>query len=512
MAEDVAKDPAIETEETDSLNLDSAVLESIRQVRLEKIDNLKQADLDPYPAGPFEHISAKEALEASEGDQVEIAGRVMSTRTMGNVTFGNIHDESGDIQFMLSKKALDDESLPEPAYKFVLKNLDIGDFVRIEGERMNTKTGEPTILAKKFQIISKSLRPLPDKHSGIKNEEVLLRKRYLDILLNRDVQDMIYKKSTFWRSARNFLEGKGFIEVQTPVLEHVTGGGDAKPFSTHHNFLDTEVKLRVSTGELWQKMLLVGGMEKVFEIGRQFRNENQSKEHANDYDQLEFYWAYANYDLGMELVEELFKYVIQETFGTLKFKLHRFEREYDVDLSQPWERYDFVETLEKYAGINVLEASDKELQAALDATGVKHDELAPNRGKLIDRIWKAYRKEISGPGFLVNELVELSPLAKRKPGSNSLVERFHVLIAGSELGNGYSEINDPVDQLQRFEAQQELKDSGDDEAHEVNHGFVEALEYGMPPALGFGMSERVFSFFMDKSLRETQIFPLLRKE
>jgi len=491
---------------------DSSVIESIRQVRIEKAKNLKEVGMDPYTAGPFEKISATEALEAAEGTQVSIAGRVMSSRTMGNVTFGHLHDESGEIQFMLSKKAVEEPDLPEPAYKFILKNLDVGDFVYIEGERIVTKVGEPTVLAKRFRIITKSLRALPEKHAGLKNEDVLLRKRYLDILQNREVQEMIYKKAIFWKSTRRFLEDKGFIEVQTPILEHTTGGGDAKPFVTHHNFLDAEVKLRISTGELWQKKLLVGGLEKVFEIGRQFRNENQSREHANDYDQMEFYWAYANYGLGMDLVEELFKHIAQETFGTLTFEMNRFGKTHKVDLGAEWKRYDFCETIKEIAGVDINTDSDENLQQFVDKSGADHEGPAVSRPKLIDRIWKVCRREITGPGFLVNELYELSPLAKRSPDSDTTVERFHVLIGGSELGNGYSELNDPVDQLERFEAQQQMRDSGDDEAQEANYDFVEALEYGMPPAVGFGMSERVFSFFMDKSLRECQIFPLLRKE
>lgn len=501
----------IEPEETED---SSQVIESIRQVRLEKAKALADAGLDPYHAGPFEKISTQEALALPDGETVAVAGRVMSSRGMGNVMFGNLHDESGDMQFMVSKNELQDDALPEGVNgcKFLAKHLDIGDFVYIEGERMTTKAGEPSVLARKFRIITKSLRALPDKHAGLKNEDMLLRKRYLDILQNPETQDMIYKKAKFWKSVREFLEGQGFIEVATPVLEHTTGGGDAAPFETHHNFLDTKVKLRISTGELWQKMLLVGGLEKTFEIGRQFRNESQSREHANDYEQMEFYWAYANYELGMQMVEDMFKHMAQETFGTQQFEMNRFGKVHQIDLSQPWERYDFAETIESQTGVDIHTASDEEIAKAIAETGASHEEEAPNRAKQIDRLWKQCRRNITGPGFLVNELYELSPLAKKSPDNPAIVERFHVLIAGSELGNGYSELNDPVDQLERFETQQSMRDAGDDEAQEANYDFVEALEYGMPPAVGFGMSERVFSFFMDKSLRECQIFPLLRKD
>lgn len=485
----------------------TSTLAEIRQLRLGRAAALREAGVDPYPAGPFEKSSCAQALAMAEGTAVALAGRVMSLRTMGNIAFGHLHDESGDLQFMLSKKELREPDLPQPAFAFVLRNLDVGDFVHLEGERIVTKTGEPTVLARRFRIVSKSLRALPDKHAGLRNEEVRLRKRYLDILLNRDVQEMIYKKAAFWRATRRFLEERGFTEVATPVLEHTTGGADARPFVTHHNFLDAQVALRISMGELWQKMLLVGGMEKVFEIGRQFRNEKQSREHANDYEQMEFYWAYSNHEKGMELVEALFKHVIRETFGTLQFTMHRHDRVHQVDLDQPWKRYDYVETIQQYAGIDVRTATMDELRAADPAAT---DE-AVTRARAIDRVWKVVRREIAGPGFLVNEPVELSPLAKRDPSRDDVAQRFHVLIGGSELGNGYSELNDPADQLARFEQQQRQRDAGDDEAQEVNWEFVEALEYGMPPAVGFGMSERVFAFFMDKSLRECQIFPLLRR-
>ncbi len=479
---------------------------STRVARIAKASALRDAGLDPYPSGPFEKSSCADALGLNEGVVVKLAGRLMSLRTMGNVSFGRLHDESGDIQIMVSKKEFEDPRLSTPAYTFLLRTLDIGDFIWVEGTRITTKTGEPTVLAARLHMISKSLRALPEKYAGLRNEEVLLRKRYLDILLHRDVQEMIYKKATFWRSMRQFFEVRKFTEVQTPVLEHTTGGADAKPFITHHNFLDADVALRISMGELWQKRLLVGGMERVFEIGRQFRNENQSREHANDYEQMEFYWAYANHEQGMALVEGLFKHIIAETFGTLEFTMHRNDKTYHVDLAKPWERYDYAETIEKLTGINIATASLQELRAAVPTEG---DDSA-TRVRAIDRLWKFCRRELAGPGFLINEPLELSPLAKRNPANPDVVERFHVMIAGSELGNGYSELNDPVDQLKRFEDQQRLRDAGDAEAQELNLDFVEALEYGMPPAVGFGMSERVFAFFMDKSLRECQIFPLLR--
>lgn len=489
---------------------DEDLVATIRRQRTEKIAKLRAAGVEPYPSGPVDKTSAADALKLTDGTPVTVAGRVMLFRVMGNIAFGRLHDESGDIQFVLSKKDLDQGAEPGQGYKFWIRHLDLGDFVSVEGVRMETKTGEPSVGARAVTLLAKALRPLPDKHAGLANEDLLLRKRYLDILLHRDVQDMIYAKARYWRSIRRFLEDRDFVEVQTPALEHTSGGADARPFVTHHNFLDTEVCLRISMGELWQKRLLVGGLEKVFEIGRQFRNESQSREHLNDYDQMEFYWAYANHQWGMALVEELMTYVVMETFGTLQFTLHRNERTYEVDLSRPWERYDYVETVQRLTGINVLDASVDQMVARLDELGVSYDKAGLNRARATDSLWKHCRRQLTGPGFLVNEPLEVSPLAKRSASRPGIVERFHVLIAGSELGNGYSELNDPIDQAERFAQQQALRDAGDNEAQMADDDFVEALEYGMPPACGFGMSERVFAFFMDKSIRECQIFPLLK--
>jgi len=294
--------------------------------------------------------------------------------------------------------------------------------------------------------------------------------------------------------------------VETPVLETMAGGADARPFVTHHNALDIDVFLRISTGELWQKKLMVAGFEKTFEIGRQFRNEGMDAEHLQDYTQMEFYLAYADYRQGMALVERLYKYVAQETFGTLQFKIRGF----DVDLSRPWETYDYRETVKKMTGIDVLEASEKEIKAKLDELGVEYDRQGFNITRAIDNLWKYCRKQIAGPGFLVGTPITVSPLAKRDEKNPALAQRFQVILAGSELGNGYSELNNPLDQDERFQEQEKLRAAGDEEAQAHDKDFVEALEYGMPPTCGFGVSERYFSFLMDKPARECQIFPLMR--
>jgi lysyl-tRNA synthetase class 2 len=324
--------------------------------------------------------------------------------------------------------------------------------------------------------------------------------------MNPETREMVEKRSKFWRATREFMLSKGFLEVETPVLENTTGGADARPFATHHNALDIDVYLRISMGELWQKRLMVAGLDKTFEIGRQFRNEGMSPEHLQDYTQMEFYWAYADYDDGMKLAEELYKYVAQETFGTQKFQIRGFE----VDLGKPWERYDYAETIKKFTGVNILEADVVEIEKKLKELGIGYDRKGFNITRAIDNLWKYCRRQIGGPGFLVGVPEAVSPLAKRDDHNPKITQRFHPIIAGSELGNGYSELNDPVDQAERFQKQQDLREAGDDEAQMFDHEFVEALEHGMPPTCGFGFSERVFSFLMNKPARECQIFPLLR--
>jgi lysyl-tRNA synthetase, class II len=314
------------------------------------------------------------------------------------------------------------------------------------------------------------------------------------------------KRARFWQATRTFLLDRGFIEVETPVLETMAGGADAKPFATHHNALDIDVYLRISMGELWQKKLMVAGLEKTFEIGRQFRNEGMDAEHLQDYTQMEFYWAYADYKMGMELTEEMYKYIAQKTFGTLKFKIKSF----DVDLSEKWEIYDYRDTVKKMTGVDVLTASEKEIVAKLDELKVDYDKKGFNITRAIDNLWKYCRKQIAGPGFLVGTPITVSPLAKRDENNGEIAQRFQIIIAGSEIGNGYSELNNPIDQDDRFKEQQKLKEAGDEEAQDHDHDFVEALEYGMPPTCGFGFSERLFSFLMDKPVRECQIFPLMR--
>ena len=476
------------------------MLEDIKQDKIRKLENFKEAGINPYPSGPYDKENSEVVLKKGVGEKAKVAGRVMLFRDMGNITFLHIQDQFGRIQVVLNKKEFDGD------YKLWVKNLDVGDFIGVEGERFDTKKGEKSVLAKKINLLSKSIMPLPDKHKALQNEDEKFRKRYLDILFNDEVREIIFKRDKFWNAVRTFLKDKNFIEVETPVLETSAGGADAAPFEAHHNALDMDVYLRISMGELWQKKLLVAGYEKTFEIGRQFRNEGMDSEHLQDYAQMEFYWAYANFEKGMELVKEMYRYVAKETFGTTKFKIRGFE----VDLSDEWEIYDYRETIKKETGIDILKTDLEEIEAKLKELKVEYDKKGFNMTRGIDNLWKVCRKKIGGPGFLVGVPVVVSPLAKRDEKNPELTQRFQPIIAGSELGNGYSELNDPIDQAQRFAEQQKLRDAGDVEAQMHDEDFVEALEYGMPPTCGFGMSERVLSFLMDKTARECQIFPLMK--
>lgn len=476
-------------------------LEDIRQIRLEKIKKLRDLGINPYPSKfsktTVSIASAREQLDA----EVSVSGRIIRWREHGNLIFADLRDSSGKIQALFQKK-----SLPDTFSR--LKLIDLGDFLGVSGKVITTQAGEITIEVSSFELLSKSLRPLPDDWAGLQDEEARLRQRYLDLLTRPELMDLFKKKALFWNSMRQFLLNHGFTEVETPVLENTAGGADAEPFITHHNALDIDLYLRISMGELWQKRLMVAGFDKTFEIGRQFRNEGLSREHLQDYTQMEFYWSYANYEDSMALVEEMYKYVAHQAFGTLQFDINGFQ---NVDLSIEWPRIDYRQTVLEHSGIDISEASVEDLQKKLSELKISFTH-ADGKGKLIDHLWKSIRKSIAGPAFLVGHPVEVSPLAKRQEQNFNFVERYQVIIAGSELGNGYSELNDPVDQAERFKSQQALRDAGDAEAQMEDSDFVTALEYGMPPVSGFGVSERLFSFLANKPIRETVLFPLLRPE
>ena len=476
--------------------------EQVIEERKRKIQELKKQGINAYPTRFDLKENIGECIKAKLGTKVKTAGRLISKRELGKISFAKLRDSSGDIQLVLQ-----DEKTPDKVFSFFGKYIDAGDFVGVEGETLKTKTGEISILVKKIELLTKAILPLPEKFHGLQDEEDKLRKRYLDIVMNPEVKAMFERKSKFWQTMRKFLLDRGFMEVETPVLENTPGGAEAKPFITHHNALDLNVYLRISP-ELWLKRLMVAGYPKVFEIGRIFRNEGMDMEHLQDYTQMEFYWAYADYNDGMKLVEEMYKHIAKEVYGTLKFKI----KEFDVDLGKKWETYDFVELIKKMTGVNVLKADIKEMEKKLKELKIDYDKKGFNVTRAVDNLWKYCRKKIAGPGFLINVPVFMEPLAKRSEKNPEVVERYQIILAGSEVGKGFSELNDPMDQLERFEAQQKLREQGDEEAQMEDDEFVEALKYGMPPTTGFGISERFFAFLEGKPVRECVIFPLMRPE
>jgi len=484
--------------------------DEITKERIKKIDELKKQGINPYPtrydvkdfSSALQEKYSKLKPEEYTKDAVKIAGRLMSFRDLGKIAFGVLQDGQGKIQVVLQ-----DKETPDKTLEFCKNFIDSGDFIGVEGLIFRTKRGELSVLVKKIELLTKSLLPLPEKWHGIQDEEEKLRKRYLDILMNPEIKERFVKKAKFWGAIRSFLNEKGFMEVETPIMENTPGGAEARPFITHHNALNTEVYLRISP-ELWLKRLMVAGYNKVFEIGRVFRNEGMDAEHLQDYTHMEFYWAYADYNDGMKLVEEMYRHVAKEVFGTLKFKI----KDFDVDLAKKWETYDYVDTIKKTTGINILKTDLKAIEKKLFELKIEYDRKGFNMNRAIDTLWKYCRKQIAGPGFLINVPVQMEPLAKRMEKNPELVERFQVILAGSELGKAFSELNDPIDQMKRFEHQAKLRAEGDEEAQMTDNEFVEALKYGMPPTCGFGVSERLFSFLENKPIRECLIFPLMKPQ
>ncbi len=480
------------------------MIEDLMRERRLKLERYRKS-ADPYPAEVKRTASVKEAVSAfsklaKSNKILWLAGRLGAVRAQGGIIFADLKDQNGQIQLIIKKGETDN-------FDILKETLDIGDFTEVKGTLFKTKRGEKSILAKQARIIAKSLRPLPQNWYGLEDTETRLRKRYLDTIFNPEVKEMFVRKSVFWGAVRDFLKKESFFEVETPVLEGLPGGAEAEPFKTHHNALNRDFYLRISL-ELPLKKMLVGGYEKVFEIGRIFRNEGIDAEHLQDYTHMEFYWAYANYRDLMKFLPKLFRVVIKKTFGTLKIKNQGRE----VDWGKPWKTYDYYELFKKHAGLDLNGASDSELRKKADELDLKY-EFSAGRGRLIDIIYKkTVRSKLLEPGFLVNPPVEIEPLAKRSAEDPRRVERLQIMAYGTELGKGFSELNDPIDQRERFEAQMALRAKGDKEAQFLDEDFLEAMEYGMPPAAGFGMSERVFSVLMDKPIRETVLFPLMRED
>jgi lysyl-tRNA synthetase class 2 len=474
-------------------------IDELRQTRIKKVEKIRELGIDPYPASFPRKETVQKALEML-GKKVSVAGRLRAIREHGGSTFADLEDQSGRIQLFFSRDELKEK------YDF-LKLLDIGDIIGVSGEVFQTQAGQTTVKVADFTLLTKSIRPLPEKWHGLVDIETRLRKRYLDLMMNPEVREMFVKKAKFWQAVRGYLTKKGFLEVETPVLEAVPGGADARPFITHHNALDIDLYLRISL-ELHLKRLMVGGYDKVFEIGRVFRNEGIDAEHLQDYTSMEFYWGYADYEQLMDFLEDFYQFVVKETTGG--FKTTREGKE--IDWSGKWPRLNYVELFREKAGVDPLKASLEELYRKAQELKLKPEKNL-GRGRLMDMIYKkTVRPTLIQPCFLINLPVEISPLAKRLPNAPELTQRILVMAGGTELGNGFSELNDPLDQRERFVEQERLREKGDKEAQMLDRDFVEALEYGMPPTAGFGLSERAFSFLMDKPIRETVFFPTMRPE
>jgi lysyl-tRNA synthetase class 2 len=429
----------------------------------------------------------------------------MAWREHGKLIFGQIQDQSGKIQLFIRADSMFKADKARQTLGFEeLDLLDIGDIIQTTGEVVKTRTGEVSLQVKEIKILTKARLPLPEKWAGIVDPDEALRKRYLDLLMSPEKIQRFERKAKFWSECRKFMSEKGFIEVETPVLETVTGGADARPFVTHMNSIDQDFYLRIST-ELYQKRLIGAGFEKIYTLAPNFRNEGMDDEHLPEYYSLEWYWAYADYRDNMQLTRELYRHLAKEVYGKTKF----MSRGMEYDLADDWEEIDYLKIIKEKIGIDIVKSTNDEMIEAVKKAGVKlTGEI--NRARLIDNCWKIVRKTIAGPAFLLNEPKFMSPLAKSKAEDPEITERFHIIIAGSELGNGYSELNDPEDQKARFEEQQKAREKGDEEAQMMDTDFVEMLSYGMPPTSGFGMSERVFWFMEDVSGREGTLFPPLR--
>ena len=483
------------------------MIDKLKQARLDKLNKIKEAGINPYPAKCERTHTIKQTLDNFDEffkseKEIVLAGRIRMIRAHGGLTFANIEDQSGQIQLFFRRDEIGKEKYA------MLKNLDMGDFIEVKGILFITKKGERTLNSKEYKILTKSLLPLPEKWHGLKDEEIRYRKRYLDLIMNNDVRALFVKRTEFINNIREYLNNNNYLEVETPVLENIPGGADAEPFITHHNRLGVDLYLRISL-ELHLKRLIVGEFEKIYEIGKVFRNEGISAEHLQEFTMLEFYWAYADYEKLMKFTEDFYATVIEKTFGTLKIKYQNNI----LDFKAPWPRIDYREIISEKSGVDIDKYPTKEdMQKVLREKKIKVDEMA-GRGRLIDQLYKKLvRPKLIQPSFLINHPLDISPLAKKKDDDENKVQRFQVLIAGSEVGNAFSELNDPIDQKERFVAQDELRAAGDKEAQMTDDSFIEALEYGMPPTAGFGVGiDRLFMILADQeNIRDTVFFPMMR--
>jgi len=478
-------------------------LSDYRDERLKKLAEIRALGINPYPAKSYRNTKISTILnhfEEKDGQEVCIAGRITAIRSFGKIAFIKLRDFYGEVQVFMQQS--DDIKKGEFGIK-QLRLLDTGDFVEANGKVGKSSTGEISVFANSVRLLTKSLRPLPG-YDGFTNKEERYRRRYVDMNVNPEVRERLVRRSKFWQATRDFMNDHGFIEINTPVLETTTGGADANPFVTHMDALDSDYYLRISQ-ELPLKRLLGGGFDKVYDIGPRFRNEGVDDEHLPEHIAFESYAAYENYEDGIKLYEEMIKYVAMQTWGTLKFEVGGFK----IDLDCEWPRVKYTDLLMDKFGIDVFKPDREKMLAILKENNAPADP-DMNDARLLDNLWKLIRKTSAGPYWLVEEPLSLSPLAKVSEENPLVTQRFHPIIAGTEMGNGYSELNDPLDQLERFQEQQAMRDNGDNEAQMLDMDFVEMLEYGMPPACGWGNSERNFWLLEGVSGREAVPFPIIK--
>ena len=492
--------------DTQNTKVQEQDIHQLLKVKREKLANLQEAGKDPFQITKYDvtHHSTdiKNNFEELEGKTVRIAGRVMSKRVMGKASFCNVQDLPGNIQVYVARDSIGEESYAD------FKKYDVGDIVGIEGEVFKTKTGETSIHAAKVTLLSKSLQILPEKFHGLTNTDIRYRQRYTDLIMNQDVKDTFVKRSRIISAIRRYLDGQGFLEVETPMLVSNAGGAAARPFETHYNALDEDVKLRISL-ELYLKRLIVGGMERVFEIGRVFRNEGLDTRHNPEFTLMELYQAYTDYYGMMDLTENMFRYVAQEVCGTTVIPY----AEETIDLGKPFERLTMVDAVKKYAGVDFDQIPDTAAAKKLaDEKGVHYEERHA-KGDILNLFFEEFVEEhLIQPVFIMDHPVEISPLTKRKPDKPDYVERFELFIYGREMCNAYSELNDPIDQRERFKAQEAALAAGDEEANTTDEDFMNALEIGMPPTggIGYGIDRLVMLLTDSQAIRDVLLFPTMK--
>ena len=481
-------------------------LNQLLKVRREKLANLQEAGKDPFQITKYDvtHHSTevKENFEELKGTTVTIAGRMMSKRVMGKASFCNVQDKPGNIQVYVAR-----DSIGEQCYAD-FKKYDVGDLVGIEGEVFETKTGEKSIHATKVTLLAKSLQILPEKYHGLVNTDIRYRQRYTDLIMNAEVKDTFIKRSKIISSIRKYLDAKDFMEVETPMLVANAGGAAARPFVTHYNALDEDVKLRISL-ELYLKRLIVGGLERVYEIGRVFRNEGLDTRHNPEFTLMELYQAYTDYYGMMDLTEDMFRYLAQEVCGTTTITYG----EHTIDLGKPFERLTMIDAVKKYSGVDFDEvANTEEAKKIADEKGV-HYEARHTKGDILNLFFEEFVEEhLIQPTFIMDHPVEVSPLTKRKPDKPDYVERFELFINTWEMCNAYSELNDPIDQRERFKAQEAALAAGDEEANTTDEDFMNALEIGMPPTggIGYGIDRLVMLLTDSPAIRDVLLFPTMK--